>query len=261
MARVPALVTALALLGATPTRAADTVEPFEVGASNVELYLGRDGPADSSGRGIVWADMLLGFGLVDGVSAYLGTTLAASDALLDSGNDLYLGLFGTAADSEHVDVDLGFQLLRVGETDGPLEAMPFVELNIDVAPDLAVAGTYLRLGAPVYGHTEDGRRTTGTHVSIQPGAYVTLGDRHQLLVEVDAEAHVLGPDPDRLVPGVVALGYNLTLSPALEVITQVSAGLPKGDEPIAFGASVGLIASLPASGAWSVAAGPAQETP
>jgi hypothetical protein len=78
------------------------------------------------------------------------------------------------------------------------------------------------------------------------GAYWSLDERRQLLIEFDATAHdhAEGPESGYEVGGV-AVGYNVMLHDTLELINQVRIDLPQSGEKAATGFMVGLIATLP----------------
>jgi hypothetical protein len=262
------LVLALALWGmvhASSLQAADTVETWAVGATDVDYYVGADGLRRSRVDRAVFTDIMFGYGLVERLSAYLGTTMEGNGYLSSGAPSLYTGLFGTVIDSRHVDVDLFIDMCASGAGMGDLAFTPAFELNVDADPNMATWGSYLRVAVPLIGQSEPGgsgepgdpggagndrlRHDTLVHVEPVLGAYWAPRPGHQLLIEVDAMMHAKpSPEERRVDLGGVALGYNLALSDAIELISQVHVDVPLGDESVDLGAMVGIIATLPGAG-------------
>jgi hypothetical protein len=244
----------LTWLAAPPDgRAADTIETWEAGATDVDFYLGLSGLGRPATQRSLGADIMFGYGIVDSFSVYLGTTLAADGRLGNGAGSLYTGVFGTPLDSDHLDLDLllGFEL--AGQNYDQFQLAPGVELVFSSHPDMLGWGMYLRGFAGLTGESAgSGQDGHAVHVELAStlGAFVTLADDHQVLLEIDgAWQPRRGPADERLELGGLALGYNLTLSPTLELIHQVFVDLPQSRaEPIAVGLMVGFIGSLPASG-------------
>jgi len=243
----------VAVLLSLPTagaHAADTVETWDTGATNVDFYLGVHGLGSS--EEVLAGDIMLGVGLVPGLSAYLGTMLEACRHLADGSRSLYFGLFGTPLDTEHVDLDLFLDLSGAEAGRGAVEVIPSFELNLDASPDVATWGVYLRAGVPLHGGADSGESCSPSleaHLALEPGAYLTVADGHQVLLETGGTVRLteggLGRDLD---VGGLALGYNVMLSEALEVITQVAVDLPQDGEELAVGVMAGLIATMPVAG-------------
>ena len=236
---------AILSLTATSPRAADTVEPWNVGATDVDFYLTHDGfDADPAGRRLGVA-LMLGYGLIPGLSAHIGTALETVGRFQNAGYAINLGIFGTALETDHVDLDLF--LAASADSTGHFALTPSLELNLDRSPDLAAWGGYLRFGLPIEGADDGGGPAVSLGLTV--GLYYTVSAGHQLLTEVDAVFRPTprGGDPAAEVGGL-ALGYNVGIHRAIELITQVSVDIPQGDERVGFGVMVGLIATLPAGG-------------
>ncbi len=252
---VPSIAAAVALL-ALPSyaRANDTVETWDVGATDVDFYLGYDGIGAPRDERATSADLMLGYGLVPNLSAYLGATIEA-DMDLAAEPTVYLGVFGTLVDTDHVDFDLFLDVSAGGPGLSSAEIAPSFELNLDASPDLATWGGYLRAGLVAYGRAEDENPeagSVGVALDLNPGVYVTVADGHQVLLEYDMRLHANPEEDEEAVSvGGVALGYNVTLSDALELITQAHVSIPTGGEGAAGGVVVGFIATLPAAGGGS----------
>lgn len=249
----PALAVLAVLAPPAPARAADTVETWGLGASDVELYFGTDGVRGDEPA--VHGELTLGYGLVERLSAYLGVTMAGDETLGTGSHELYFGLFGTPIDTDHFDADL---FLNLQQADG-LQVEPAVEFNLDVEPDLAAWGVYLRVGVPVHGReglqaggVAEPHRDRTFHVEINPGLYWAVTEGHQLFAEYDMALHPESrrpEDPPAAEVGGVALGYNVGLGESIELVNQIGWDLPQGGERASFGVMTGLIATLPSSGA------------
>lgn len=249
-----ALLVAASLV--TPAaNAADTVETFEPGASDVELYVGYDGIGLEKEQRGVYGDMMLGYGLRDRLSAFAGVVLEGNDGFSTGATTNYIGVFGTPVDTDHFDMDLIFGVSS-GGPDQMFEVRPALELNLDSDPDMAGAGAYVRAPFPIYGrevaspiHPSDDETEITIQIETTAGAYAMLAPGHQLLVEYNMGFH-LDPSEDEQTTelGGVSLGYNVELADGFELINQVFADIPQGDEGASFGVMTGFLATVPAAG-------------
>lgn len=250
-----ALTLATFALGA-PARAADTVETWAVGATDVDYYVGADGLRGSRLERTVYTDLMLGYGLVEGLSAYLGICMEGNGYLTTGTPALYTGLFGTVVEADHVDFDLFLDVAAGGPGLSELALTPAFELNFDLDPDMLSWGAYLRFGFPLIGQSEPvaddpEALSHDTLVHFEPvlGTYWTPRAGHQILLEVDALMHATPSKGERRVDlGGVALGYNVGLGDAIELITQLQIDVPLGDESVDLGGMIGIIATLPGAG-------------
>jgi hypothetical protein len=235
-----------------PARAADTVEPFDVGVSNLELYTGYDGLGTTFSDQALMGDFLLGIGVLERLSLYLGTTVEGYRRMRAGDGTVNLGVFGTVLDTRHVDIDLVLGLGLGGPGFRGVNVSPAFEINLDREPDLRAYGLYLK-GAAVISVSaadpEEGEQAVFLHHYVTTvGAYLTLGPkhRHQLLAEFDVGFHPDAGDPERRVDiGGIAVGYNVVLHERLELITQLCVDIPQGDEKAAVGLLAGIIVTLP----------------
>ncbi|NOZ01560.1 MAG: hypothetical protein GXP54_06690 [Deltaproteobacteria bacterium] len=235
--------------------AADTVETWDVGATDVDFYLGYDGIGLRRPDRTVFGDMMLGYGILDRFSAYLGMTLQGTDAFTDGTASLYLGIYGTPVDTDHFDLDLFLDVSTGGDGLKEFQVSPSLEMNFDLDPDLRTWGMYLRVGFPVYGRTvfPPGKPNTpehevAFHIETTAGTYWTVAEGHQLLLEYDMGLHPLPSDEVYGVNvGGVALGYNVCVVEdcALELINQVYFDIPQAGENFSVGIMMGFIATLP----------------
>ena len=236
----------------SPVRAADTVETWDPGATEVEFYLGYDGIGLAWPGQTVFADLLLGYGIVDRFSAYLGVSLQGDGSLGNGEAGVYTGVFGTAVDTDHFDLDFLLNFGVGGAGLSELLVLPAAELNFDLDPQRRSFGAYLRVGVPVHGEnrdseaSDDGGYRTVFDVVLNPGIYVTFAERHQLLLEYNMAFHVQSFEAHRVSLGGVALGYNVVLSERIELITQIYLHVPQFDDPASVGFMTGFVATLPA---------------
>ena len=101
----------------------------------MDFYLGADGLGpDTDGRSM-FGDIMLGYGLVDRLSAYVGATLSAEGHFANGNADLYLGVFGTPIETGHFDLDLFLVVSGGGGGFDACAVTPSVELNFDLDPD------------------------------------------------------------------------------------------------------------------------------
>lgn len=227
-----------------PGMAADTLEPYDLGLSAVELYVGAEGFGRRLPEQAHGAEAVLGYGVTPRWSLYAAPSFLVDGYLLESALGLKLGSFVTPLDTEHLDLDLGATFGTDGTRGG---LCPFVELNLDLRPDGALAGLYARGSLDLVGSERDaGAPALEVAAGGTVGAYVTVASQHQLLLELDAS---VCDGPRGRVDGEIGalhLGHNLQFLPHAELITELSLDLPGHDEPWAIGFLLGLVATLPA---------------
>lgn len=252
-------VALLGLLGlvvqATSARAADTIETWDEGATDVELYLGYEGLGlrQPSARAAL-GELVAGYGLMERFSAFLGATLQGNGVLAEGQGSFRFGLFGTPVDTRHVDLDLIFSVETGGPGISSLALTPGFELNFDLHPDMRSWGLYVRGGARLFGvATGEPDPSGGAAPSdfryallLTLGTYVRIARRHQILLESGISFR---PEPcegeRRVEVGGLALGYNVTLHERVELINQVFVDIAQPGEKAAVGLMSGLIVSLP----------------
>ncbi|MBW2263561.1 MAG: hypothetical protein JRG91_16490, partial [Deltaproteobacteria bacterium] len=212
---------------------------WEPGPTDAEVYVGYTGIGLGREEGGPQVEYLQGFGLGHTLSAFLSATVQAAG---DTSAGFAGGFFGTPLDSDHVDLDL---MLVLGQEWRRLEDFSVgaaFELNLDLAPDLSLFGVYMRGCVHLGG---------ALHVGVETilGTYVTLSERHQILLEADAEFALNPSDRWSAVQiGGIALGYNVRLHDAVELITELFLDIPQAGESFSTGVMVGLILTMPSSG-------------
>lgn len=219
-----ALVTLAVFGGATrPVHAADTVETWGRGAKDVDFYLGHERCRSSLER-TSFSDAMFGYGVADRFSVYAGFTMERAGAAAFSGSGFYAGAFGTPIDLPHLDVDLFVHAGRTGG--GGWEVAPAFELNLDRHPERQSYGLYLRGSLPVAWLPASAGAPAGTDVAldINPGAYLTIARRHQLLVEWCTTLRY-GASSGTPAENRVAFGYNVVLSERVELVNEISMAL------------------------------------
>jgi hypothetical protein len=237
--------------------AADTVEPFPVGASDFEFFVGGEGLGLDHADVTFFSETLAGFGITPRFSGYLAAGGQANGYFEHGGGTISFGLFGTVVESAIFDLDL---FLHTGFNDGAYWMAPALEINVDAEPDLTAWGGYLRLNGHMAGRgnslallqgslaegEDHGKGDFAPHAELTLGAYWTLHPHHQLLVEWDT-SYLFDPgEGERTFElGSVALGYNITfLGGVVQWLSQVSVDLPQDDESVSFGIMTGLIATM-----------------
>lgn len=231
-----------------PAHAADTVETFDIGATDVDFYLGVDNVGLEKDQGLVFADMMLGYGLVERLSAYIGSTFQV-DRNLDQGSPQhYLGLFGTPVDGDHIDLDL---FLDFTSSSSGATITPSFEMNWDQDPTMATYGFYIRAGVIFEGQSldtaeEDTSEKISTTFEVNPGVYWSLAPGRQILIEFST-GYLPSPaaEEDKWDSMHMHLGWNQTLGDVLELVTEVNFTLEKIEDKNPWGSFIGLIATLP----------------
>jgi hypothetical protein len=233
-----ALAVATCVARPGPAGAADTWEEWEPGATDAELYVGYSGIGLAGRDRGPSLEYLQGFGLGHTLSTFLSATVEAADRTRAG---FAAALFGTPLDTDHVDLDLILIFGQAWRRLDDLSAGAAFELNLDLAPDLSRAGLYLRGCVHV----------TGDRCALVEtilGAYVTLAQNHQLLLEADATFTVTAAPADATEVGGIALGYNVMVHDAVELITQLFLDVPQAGERFSSALTVGVILTLPSTG-------------
>lgn len=238
----------------TPTaRAADTVETWAPGATDIDYYVGVVGVGNGTRNAHVFGDIMLGYGVSERLSAFLGTNAQGSLLLGDGRPSLYFGVFGTPVGTDHVDVDLFLTFDIGGPAFTELQITPAVELNWDSSPSLLGWGVYVRTALVGHHHpgSADAQRDAEQQqaallVVANPGVYVALGEEQQLLLEYDMAYHPGDlADERRWEMGGVAFGYNRVVSDSIELVTELSIDIAQDGQRAAWGITTGFIATLP----------------
>jgi len=236
------------LLLACPTTAwaADTVEPWDAGAFDVDFYVGSDGIGRGHAEAVLGSELMLGYGLINRLSVYAGTTLESTAELNDAAGMIFFGVFGTVLDTRHVDLDLFLDVRAGGSRFGAQQLTPSLELNLDAEPGLAAWGFYLRSGAAFAREDAGAEADLSLALEITIGGYWTVARCHQLLLELDG-AYLAddGEDTRAFDLGSVRLGYNVGVTETIELITELSVDLPQAGERVAWGLLAGFILTLP----------------
>ena len=247
------LSAALILFTGRPAPAADTVETWDIGATDLDLYVGFDGIGLQKYEKTIYGDIMLGYGLIDRFSAYLGAALQGNEFFADGRAGIYLGIFGTPVETKHFDFDLFLDFAAGGRGMRDFQVAPALELNFDIDPDMRSWGLYLRAAFPVGGSEASAPGGEGSvdcetvfHIEPVIGMYYTIAEKHQILLEFDFAVHPLAGGDERTAEvGGFALGYNVTLCDAIEMINEVYVDIPQGREKPSLNIMTGLIATMP----------------
>lgn len=242
-ASVLASATCLLLATANPAGALDTTETFDVGPSDAEMYLGYGGVGLAKVHRELSNEVVFGYGLNERVSTYLASCFAFAEHDFSQQTGLCLGVFGTAVDTDHFDLDLMLDVESTTDDLGLVGFAPGVELNYDRDPEMGTWGLYLRSAFVNFDPGQGADRMSDFIVN--PGAYYRLSDRFEVLVEYDA-VWGMGDDRDPAddVSGL-GFGLNTMVHPALELIGQIHRERPVDEDDATWSLSLGVIATLP----------------
>jgi len=239
------IVIAIFLFSQTLT-AADTCETFDLGASDLEFYLGYDGIGLEKNQGVISAEVVAGFGITERFSALISLSGESNEYFSNGTGGAGFGIFGTIVDTDHFDVDL---FLNAGIGPDSFSISPSIEINIDLKPDLELAGIYFRVEEMLAGRDEstdnNEKHAFAGELGITSGIYYSIHSGHQLLLEYDMTV-LNNPDKgeERLNIGGIALGYNVVVHKKIELISQFFYDVPQNDERHAFGLSLGAVVTM-----------------
>jgi hypothetical protein len=216
--------------------AADTVETWDAGAIDIDAYIGVDGLGLPRGERTLFGDLMLGYGVVRHLSVYAGTVHFTNDGVRSHEDEYYFGLFGTPVDEPCLDLDLFLGWRVAGKEALEVQITPGLEINADHHPERESFGVYLRTESPL----------SREHVVVEatPGAYSTVAGGHMLFAEYHLTWRSSGVRHP-LQHGGGAIGYNVTLGSAYEMVNEAHVDVPGDDEPISYGFSTGVIVTIP----------------
>ncbi len=259
---------ALSLTPASSALAGDTLELFEIGATDFEFLISYNGIGKEQRERGFGGKLLLGYGLTDWLSGKLVVGAEGNENFMEGTGGFTFGIFSTPLDTEHADLDLGLDIgldgLEPGGA-GPAEHFtagfaftPYLELNLDSLGDMGEMGghgAYLVLSEVLTGRDEsraDGQEggesifKTTPHTDLTLGAYYSVAEGRQLFISYNMIFnHRNAEDEHKTEVGGVALGYNFFVAERLEIITEVFFDIPQADEEFGVNFLVGLIATLP----------------
>jgi hypothetical protein len=233
--------------------AADTIETWDIGATDVDMYIGFDGMGKKKYEKTIYGDMMLGYGLANRFSAYFGTVLQGNEYFSDGSGNIYFGAFGTPVDTFHFNLDLFLNFSLGGSNFKEFQVTPAMEFNYNLHPDMSSWGLYLRAGAPIYGYTISTSENPNNlfsemayHLKTTIGTYFTLAEGHQLFLEYDMMFHPKPHEDEQTVEsGGFDLGYNVMITDSIELINQVRVDIPQKDKSLSTGIMIGMIVTLP----------------
>ncbi len=227
--------------------AGDTIECYGMGTIDFEMYFTFDGANRTPSNQILGSQFMLGYGLTNRLSGYLGTTFSVNGNLVDSATENSVGLFTTPLDTDHLDLDILLDFSAHGNNQFTIG--PGLELNWDAASELDSWGLYVRSGLAISGQGTAKGSVQTADIILVLGCYGTLGQGHQLLLEFDGaleeQSSHLHTVEKEWSTGGWALGYNTTLSQTLELISQAYLEIPAGNDAYSFGLMIGFIATIP----------------
>ena len=247
MSKTTAAMTLCALaLAASPARAADTIESWAKGAWDLDVYLGYDGIGRRQDARSLGSELMGGYGITDRLAIYLGLAITAKEALDGAEAGAYLGVFYTAVDTEHFDLDLALDFDAEGPGMSLLGFNPYLELNLDSNNDMSGVGAYVRAAVGLDGDADRGWQDTfGVGLEFTLGVYVTVAADHMIFVEAGAEVNPMAGDGETIGRiASTAMGYNLVLSDLAELVTEVGLGLPTGGELLSGRVTLGVIFTI-----------------
>ena len=135
------LLTIIILAFAVHVEAADTLEVFDPGATDLELHFCAGGFGSWAGTEAVGGELVAGYGIADRLSLYSGATLEIADGFASLCGGYSLGVYGTPLETDHVDFDI-IMGINGGKGLGDLAFTPGIEINLDRHPEMKSFGLY-----------------------------------------------------------------------------------------------------------------------
>lgn len=248
-----------------PAHALDTLEPFDIGVTDFEAYASFMGVGKPEIDRGVSADMLLGIGITERFSGQIYGGGEGNQSLTEATGFFGFGVFGTPVDTDHFDVDLGINVtiggLGAGGS-GPADHdqaeftfTPYVEVNLDSDPEMMGYGLFLVVEQTLGGQDRSYFNDLNQEIrdfTLMPGTallvagYYRIAEIHELLIGYEmAFEYKAAPGEKKVDVGGIPLGYNVILSDAVELITEVYFDIPQTGEYFGVDFMLGIIATLP----------------
>ncbi len=214
--------------------ALDTTEPFDIGFTDNEMYVGFSGAGLGKGEKVLGWEHLIGVGISDRLSTMFFYSLESNEFLGERIGDVGLGLFVTVVDLEIFDFDL------IGSVCSHGSFTFAAELNLD----FSMTGIQLTI--------EEGLENGGAagdeilfSTALAPLFYISMNESLQMLTAIDFIFMHNGDDASITEIGGAGIGLNVGINDAIELITEVNFDIPQGEEKFSTGMSIGFVASLP----------------
>lgn len=214
----------------TAVLALDTTEPFEVGLTDVETYVGFGGIGLAKGEKGFSSEHVLGAGITDKLSTTLVVGFESDEYFGNGSAAIGLGLYYNVTESDKFGFDL-------------MSSLTFNEgfaLGGEFNFYFEKVGFQLSLEESLF---NNGAEKIGFATAFAPLVHFNLSDEAQILTAVDfAIDH--SADESSMEIGALGLGFNKVLSDAVELITEVSYDIPQDDEKGSLGISIGFVATV-----------------
>jgi len=232
------------------TFAADTVEAVDEGSTGLDVYVNFNRLGLKQHNQTVVGTTTLGYGFVQGTSAYLGTAVQLGQGGSEENGQLGGGFISTLLETDHCDIDLIFEVRFLGPKWTDFQVEPSFEFNADMDPKMRTLGFYLRSGFSV--QMQDllmleqhaaGHEDTGSGLVATAGIYYFIGKMHQLFLEHDLDfTSSQFVEKPVLNESGIALGCNVAVTRFLELISQVYIELPLDQQQVpCLSVSLGLV--------------------
>ncbi len=227
---------------ATNAFAGDTTELIDAGTLEIDPAFSIDNIHD--GKPSVSTELGIVYGVMDGLNITGTVGYGSAEGLAGGGVYFGIGALATPLDTDMIDLDVMLDF----DWDGGYVLTPSVELNIDLEPDQAFLGFYIRLGLPIYGgyapkpDDEEPEDAVKADVALNftLGMYYTIMEGHQILLEGGATVAELAENLGKThTDGFVSLGYNAQLTDNFELITELAVHMDNDADDVYATISVG----------------------
>ncbi len=214
--------------------ALDTTEPFDIGFTDNEMYVGFGGAGLGKGEKALAWEHVIGAGITDKLATTFFYSLEANEFLGNQSVSGGIGVYLSVLDLDLFDIDI----LSSFDSEGSFGLA--TELNIDFSK----AGIQLTV--------EEGMENAGTrthkilfNTNVAPLIHFSPTESIQLLTGIDFAIIHSGVDSGTAEVGGAGLGLNVGLNDAIELITEVNFDIPQDEEKFSTGMSIGFVATLP----------------
>lgn len=213
-----------------PLLALDTTEPFDIGLSDVETYVGFGGIGLKKGEKNFASEHVIGAGITDKLATTLSVSFESDEYFNNGAYALGVGLYYNIRESK----TFGFDLM------GSLAFNEGFALGTELNFYFEKVGFQLSLEEAL---SNNGTHKIGFATAFAPLIHFNISEETQLLTAVDFGIDHT-KDTDSFEIGAIGIGFNHLVSDAVEIITEVNYDIPQNDEKGSLGLSVGFIATL-----------------
>lgn len=222
----------------------NTVETFDPQNGYFSLDFGFDNLRSKLNGSKVNGQAVLGKGLTQFISAYMGVQIAGKEFLSNGEGGFFLGAITTVYSYNHFALDL---TLEAGLINEYFYSAPGLEINFDLLPDQKFMGFYINAAEHMTGE-EAQDDSANSYLAFTPetelnvGYYLSVKEGQQFHIRFDQRfRHNPVNNEPRYEIDALKLGYNLMVVDGFQIQTEFDYYIPEKNHKNQFGFRIGLV--------------------